>query len=367
METVYYKVLSLLLFIPTIVLGNNILDADGKYTEKKAIKKEFTVSADALLEIDNSYGNIDITSWNENRVIVEVAIRVNGNDQDTVIEKLKSIDVDFKSSPGIVSARTIFDSNQQSWWEKIKNSWNSSNLKTEINYTIKVPVTNSVNLNNDYGAITLDKIQGDAKINCDYGQVNLGELLGDNNSIHIDYSNNSSIKYMKRGKISADYSDFTIQNCGELQLNADYTKSRVDKADELNFNCDYGALKIGSIGTLNGNGDYVGIDVESVGSALNVISDYGSINVESLKSSTNEVAIKTRYTGVSIGYEAKLDFDFRIKTSYGSIKMTDGDVVILKKNQENTSKEYQGYRGVENSGNTINISTSYGGVKLNLN
>lgn len=37
-------------------------------------------------------------------------------------------------------------------------------MNMKINYTVKVPVTNSVDFNNDYGSITLDKIKGNAKI-----------------------------------------------------------------------------------------------------------------------------------------------------------------------------------------------------------
>ncbi len=71
----------------------------------------------------------------------------------------------------------------------------------EINYTIKVPVTNSVNLENDYGAISLDKLEGQAKISCDYGQLRIGELWAENNSLNFDYTNKSTIAFMKSGKI----------------------------------------------------------------------------------------------------------------------------------------------------------------------
>ena len=46
----------------------------------------------------------------------------------------------------------------------------------KINYTIKMPVNNSLNLNNDYGAINLNKLDGKATINCDYGKLIIGEL-----------------------------------------------------------------------------------------------------------------------------------------------------------------------------------------------
>ena len=367
MKTIFYKIVCILLLIPSIAIGSSINRLDGRYTEEKSLNKEVSVNANALLKINNNYGNLDVTSWDGNTIKMEITIKVNGNDQEKVIDKLESIDVLFETSPEMVSAKTIFDKGAQSWWGKLADAWGGSNLKMEVNYIVKVPVTNGINLSNDYGSITLDKIQGNAKINCDYGQIIIGELLGDENFINIDYTNNSTIKYMKNGKINADYSNFTLKRAGRLNLIADYTQSKIENADELNYNCDYGSLRVGDIGILKGNGDYLDIDVESIGKILAINSDYGSIDVETLKSSTKEVAIKTDYTGVRIGYAADFNFNFSIKTSYGSIKLDENDVKIMKRSQENTSKFYQGYRGEKNTGNAVNISTSYGGVKLNKN
>jgi len=367
MKTIYYNILSILILFPIVIRGNSLNKLDGRYTEEKSLSKEVSVNADALLKIDNDYGNLDITSWDGDTVKMEITIKVNGNDQERVIDKLKSIDVHFETSPVMVSAKTILDKGSQSWLQKLTDAWGGSNLKMEINYVVKVPVTNSINLRNDYGSITLNKIEGNAKINCDYGQIIIGELLGAENFINIDYTNNSTIKYMKAGKINADYSNFKLKRADKLQLVADYTQSKIEYANELSFSCDYGSLSTGAIGILKGNGDYVDIDVDSISNIVAIDSDYGSINIATLKPTTKEVAIKTDYSGVHIGYAADFNFNFRIKTSYGSIKMDENDVMIMKRSQENTSKFYQGYRGKKNTGNAINISTSYGGVKFNKN
>ncbi|KAA1246924.1 DUF4097 family beta strand repeat-containing protein [Aquimarina sp. RZ0] len=366
MKTIYFNIICLLFLIPTMVLAGNDGKIKGKYTKEKSLKKEYSVNSNALLKISNDYGNLDITSWNENRVVLEINIKVNGNDEEKVVRKLESIDVLFEASSDMVSARTVFDKDGKSWWGKFTDSWGSNNLKLEINYTVKVPINNNVDLNNDYGSITLDKINGNAKINCDYGQIIVGELMGNDNYINIDYTHNSTIEYMKNGKINADYSDFTVKKARKIQLSADYTQSKIENVEELNYNCDYGSLTLENIGSLKGNGDYLDTNIGNVSNSLNINSDYGSIGILNLKASTRDVVIKTDYTGIKIGYEPSLSFDFIIKTSYGSIKVEE-DVNIMKKSKENSSNNYQGYYGEKNSGNTINITTSYGGVKLRKN
>ncbi len=366
MKPIYYNILCLLFLVPAISLASVATKGKGKYTKEKSLKKEFSVNSDALLKISNDYGNLDITSWDQNKIVLEITIKVNGNDEDKVIEKLEDINVVFDANSQMVSARTTFNKDGKSWWSKFSDGWGGSNLKMEINYIVKVPATNSIDLNNDYGSITVDKIKGNAKINCDYGQIIVGELLGNDNYINIDYTHNSTIKYMKNGKISADYSDFTLEKGEEILLNADYSQSKIMTVKELNYNCDYGSLKVENVDVFKGNGDYLDTNIGNVSNSVNINSDYGSIDIKNLTSTTKNVTIRTDYTGVSIGYSSNFNFDFTIRTSYGGINLDDG-VDIMKKSKENSSKDYRGYRGQKNSGNSIDISTSYGGVKLKQN
>ena len=106
MKTICYKIFLALLLVPVLGLAGN--EWSGRHTKQKKITKSFNVSANALLKIDNSYGNIDITTWNENRVEIEVLIKTNGNDEEKVIQRLREIDVDFKASNSRVSAVTRF-------------------------------------------------------------------------------------------------------------------------------------------------------------------------------------------------------------------------------------------------------------------
>ncbi len=365
MKTLLYKIVYLFLFIPAIVLATGTKEK-GKYTKEKSIKKEFSVDNNALLKIKNSYGNLDVTSWNENRIIVQINITVNGNNEEKVISRLKNIDVDFKSSSQLVSAETILNNQTKSWWDKISENWTNESVNIKVNYTVKVPINNSVDLNNDYGSITLNKIKGTAKIHCDYGQIIIGELMADDNYIAINYTHNNSIKYMKSGKINADYSGFELEKSENINLSADYSQSYIGFVKNLKYNCDYGGLHIKNVEKMIGNGDYLNTKVENVITEIDIKSDYGSINILNLSATTKSANIKTDYTGVNLGYSSALNFDFKLKSSYGSIKL-DSEVNIVNKSKDNFDKDYQGYHGIENSGTFINITSSYGGIKLQKN
>ncbi len=357
-----YKILFIVLFLPAFAVANNGINK-GKHTKEKTINKEFTVNADAKLEVDNSYGNIDIITWNENRTVIEVKIKTNGNDEEKVQKRLDDITVDFQSSSSLVSARTLFSKKKKSW------SWwgnNNNNINIEVNYTIKLPITNSVDLNNNYGAILISKLEGVAKINCDYGQLIIGELLADNNYLNFNYTNKSTIEYMKSGKIIADYSSFSLDKAETIDLNADYTKSEIGEVASINYNCDYGKVVINEVNNVDGRGDYVTNKLGAVTGNLNLNTDYGSITTERITSTAKNTTITADYTRINVGFEPGYHFDFTVNLKYASLKGGD-DVTIKHTSKESGKKYYSGYNGSENSGNTVTINSEYHGVTLTKN
>ena len=101
MKTLAFKVILLAFSMVSLAVNANAghVKMNGKYAKERTIKKEFNVNADALFMARNSYGNLNITSWNENRVVIEVHIKANGNDEERVQERLDEINVAFEIVP----------------------------------------------------------------------------------------------------------------------------------------------------------------------------------------------------------------------------------------------------------------------------
>ncbi|NAS30238.1 hypothetical protein GTQ40_04590 [Flavobacteriaceae bacterium R38] len=355
MKAILYKSVILLFFIPALAIANG--GWKGKYTKEKKINKEFSVNANALLKVKNSYGNLYVTSWNENRVVIEVHIQTNGNNEEKVQRKLDEIDVQFNASNSVVDARTIFNRNKsRSWWGSRNN-----NVNMKINYTIKVPVSNSVNLNNDYGHINLDKIEGRAELRCDYGKMVIGELLGDDNYLAFDYTRKSTLDYIKSGKINADYSGFEIGKAGDLEINADYTNSKIRSVNNITYSADYGNLTIDKANNIQGNGDYITTKIGVVNGNVDITADYGTVKIEELTSNAGNVQIRSDYTSIKIGYQTSYSFNFEVTLGYAGFKGGEGFEYDIKR-IKSRDKYYKGYNGSKNSGKNISIKADYGSV-----
>ncbi|UII77930.1 hypothetical protein LV716_00640 [Flagellimonas sp. HMM57] len=363
MKILLYKYILLAVAIVPLTISAGTGKMGGRYTKEKTIKKEFNVSANALFKVKNSYGNLNITSWNEDRVVIEVHIKTNGNNEERVIERLNEIDVDFEASNSLVSARTLFGDKSNRWgwkWGKSKN------VNVQVNYTVKVPVKNNVSLSNDYGNIYLDRIDGHAKINCDYGKIDVGELRGRNNELRFDYTSRSTFDYINSGEIIADYSGFTVEKAGNLNVRADYTNAVIREMENLDYASDYGSIEVGKVKNVTGNGDYIGVKLGTVHGDVSVTSDYGSIKISQLAPDAGDVNIKTDYTGIKIGYHPEYYFDFDISTEYAGVSGI-GDFEVQVSKEKSSEKYYNGYYGSDNSGNVVYINSEYGGISFYQN
>ena len=347
-----YKQLLILFLIPLSIYAS---DKKGKITKTKTIHKEFQVSQDATMNVVNKYGNIDIVTWTENKIVMDITITTNGNDEEKVEKRLEDIDVEFDANSGNVSAKTVIKKISKSWslWGK------KNNVGMEINYKIKLPVTNNVDLSMDYGGISLDKLEGRSKIDCDYGRLNIGELLNKDNDINVDYTNHSNIEFMKDGSINSDYSTIHVEKTGRVQLNSDYSKVSFGSVVDLEYNCDYGSLEINDGGNLNGSSDYMNAKIGNLGGASEINLSYGSLKINALDQDFESLKIESNYTNNTIGVNSSNSFNVYADLNYCKFKYVDG-FTFNKEIIKSSKKEYEGYFNNANSSKNITIISKYG-------
>ncbi|MEM8520902.1 hypothetical protein [Flavobacterium sp. PL12] len=347
------KILFFLLIIPFLGYAG---ETDFNYSKQKNISKAYTVNSDVTLSIDNSYGNISVTTWNEDKVELDISIKVSGDNEKWVNQRINDIDIDIVALKNLVSATTII-SNSSSKNQGRNNSF-------EINYTLKIPKNGSVKLINKYGNIVTADIYGDAEIKCKYGKINTGKLLK-NSSVQIDYCSNSTIALLKNGTVIAKYSNLKITEANKLDLISDYTDVTIFDSDEIKYSSKYGKITIISVKTLNATGNYLTIRIGEVSDYLKLNTKYSSLNIDRINAKVNTVNIAAGYTGINIGYDSNYAFDFNVSLKYANFNY-DNDLDFSVKEVVSNSKKYSGFYKKKGVNNLI-IMSDYGNVSLQKN
>lgn len=355
----YYKILVLCLLFPLITIANND-KFKGKYTKEKKVTKEFQVNADGSLEIENKFGNVTIATWSENRTVIEVTIKTNGDDQAKVQERLNDISIELNGNRNLVSAKTIIAEKDKSWGWK-----NNKNVSMEINYIIKMPKSNSLNLMNSYGALNINDLDGNATIICKYGQMYAGNLNAADNHLNLKYVDAATIKFIKSGKLIIAYSDITLEKAENLDLFADYTQTKLGTIKTLKYENRYGKLQVENVKDIIGDAAYNGAVIGTITGKANFDLRYSGISVSQLSPTAKNVSIDGKYSKITLGLHPDYAFNLNVNVSYGSLKGE--DLLTLKPQIESSrrSKSYEGYHNKDNSGNIVTINSSYGTVTFN--
>jgi hypothetical protein len=345
-----YNLLIFLILIPFLGFSND----DFTYSKQRNIKKAYIVNSDASINIENSYGTIFVTTWDEDKIEIDVLIKVSGDSEKWVNQKLEGIDVDFIALKSLVTAKTIFS--RTDFFKR------GSNNSVEINYTIKIPKNGSVDLNNKYGNIITGDVFNKSNIVCKYGEITLGKLYGNANRIEIEYCPNSTIEYIKNGFIEARYSGLKINGAGKLELDTNYTDLTIVEVQNIKYDCNYGKFKFQKVNSLIGSGNYLTITIGEIFHNLSLDVNYSKITIGEISDKANTVAIDSGYSDISLGFAANYAFDFDISTRYSSIK-TDVSLQILNKEEKNNAKKINGFykkKGINN----LSVNLNYGSLIL---
>ncbi len=356
MKKIGLKLLLLCLVLPQLILA---ADKEGKYKKTKIVRQSYEVGSTGTVHISNEYGDINVVTWNENKVDIAVRITVDGNDMEKVINRMDHIEVDLRREGDDIIAKTTVQSIRSSW-----NffSWRSSNnVNFKIRYEVKMPANFDLNINNDYGNIYIDRLEGSLTLNADYGQFVIGELLNEKNKIVTDYFKNSSISFIKNGRIIADYSRIKIDYAYNLNLSCDYTKIQIGTLRKLKYNNDYGSISVDNGKEIIGGGDYQNRVFGGV-SYMKFSGDYGSIKISSLMPGFDQVNIHGDYTSISIYNPKKAPYQLDIQQEYGSIHYD--DVNVYKDISDSGDRHIEGYYLDRNAASKIKITHDYGSIKI---
>ena len=334
---------------------------EGKYKKTKTVYRTYKLEAQNDIFINNSYGNIQILTWNKKTVDIKAIISVDGNNYNNVTNRLNSIEIEISKNNRSIRAITQIGNIHSSW---NLMSWifgNNNNSNFKINYEVHIPASMNLHITNDYGNVFIDNLSGKLELNLDYGKFEIGELTHENNRIETDYLSNSSIDFIKGGIIHSDYSRLHILTAYKLKLNCDYSQIKINEIRRLEFDCDGGSLHVGDVKEVRGSGDYQNRYFAHINS-LDFEGDYGSIQIEDPMPGFEKINLECDYTNVRIQNSNEVPYRISIQQEYGCFKQK--GLEIYKEINDNGDKSIEGFYRNPHASSLIKITEDYGCIKI---
>lgn len=319
----------------------------GEYS--KRIFKEYSVNEDVNFSIKNKYGKVHITTWNENKITIEVNISLSESSQERANKKLDRINVSFSDSPQLISAVT-----------KIESKGKFKNL--DIDYTIKMPVGAELNLENQFGDVYINEIKGETDIYVAYGTLDLGFLRDKHNKIVVKYGK-IWLKEAKYLDCKLRYTEGKIKKVQWLKMDSQYSEYKIDGVGLMELTSAYDEVEVRALAKFTGSSRFSEVDIFRATQKLKIKSAYGDYRIKNIDKSFTQIDISGAYTDYKMSFDSGASFQFSGEAAYADIDLPNNSNVT--KQSSYTTESYKGTIGGDSNPSAIvKVSSSYGDIDI---
>lgn len=365
-----YSIISLIALAFLLAPAAQAASPKAEFT--KTVKREFSIDPNGLTQFITKYGKLDIKTWDQDKVKVNVTIRVQARSEEEAQKVFDQIRIDFTSSNNLVKAETIIESS--SGW-----SWFSSS-KTDytIDYEVYLPKTVTLDVAHKYGDVFTSAFAGRVIMNVKYGNLRMDEL---SNNLNLDLSyGNATIASVRDAEASISYSNLTLARVRDGKFTTKYSNLSIEEGNYITSDSKYDTYRIGTISKLNSRGSFGAVEVNKVedltsfarytdfkvaelGNSADLELEYGGARLEHIRKGFSEIRLNGRYTDFKVQVEEGASYQLEASGKYAGILYPSAMKVTFE-NEQPTFHEVTGHIGVSNARSVIRARLDYGGLKM---
>ncbi|MEM6829976.1 MAG: hypothetical protein AAF551_05640 [Bacteroidota bacterium] len=207
-----------------------LADQDEK---KRIVEKNYSVNSTTQLHITNSFGKVVIDSWDKSEFLIKVEIIGKGNNEDRALRILDAIEVEISESGNTVYCETRIDNN---------NNKSKNNEGFEINYTVNMPSSNPLFINNRFGDVTMGDRDGDLELKVAYGSYKTGDISG-KSEVKLSFGS-GSMNDINDGELTIKYSNLDVESATSLDVKQGFSNIEIGQVNDLELESKYGGIEI---------------------------------------------------------------------------------------------------------------------------
>lgn len=337
----HINLLKVLILALTLLPAFSYAGNDDDIDKKRTISKSYTVTSSDKLHIENSFGNVVISTWDKNEIKVDIEIGVKASSEQKAQEMMDEIEVRDSKDGGNISFKTeIGDINERGNNKKHnrnedhpnRDGDNEGERKFYIDYKVYMPAVNPLEIENSFGKTTVPDLKGEVNLTSKFGSLTTGKL--DNvDEIDVEFGtaslgpiHNGDITFKFNGKSQIASVSGTVKIKSEFSGNVQFDVD--NNIEELSLYESYSTIKMTVTKALSAN-----FDVHTSFGNFHNNTDF-KIS-EERDNDDNGPRFDKDYSGQAGGGKAKI----KIKSSFGNVRVSDNNNSTSSNDDEDDEKE----------------------------
>jgi hypothetical protein len=335
----------------------------------KKINREFGTNATGMTALYNKYGQVNVKTWGNNSVKIDITVTVNTNNQKEADAMFDKIQVNFTNTTGYIKAETMIA--QSNWWGP-----KCDNFK--IDYEVYMPVGNQLDLKNKYGNAFVADLNGKLMAEIKYGDLRAENLRADAD-LYLGYGKvfiskvqnlygqisygELKVNEAKDLQLDTRYSDMDIVRANAVRITSKYDDFDLGTVDDLRLQTKYADIKTQNVRVAYITAQYSDVKIGNLSEVLDAEQSYGSLRLDMLGRNAQSVNLNGKYTDFKVNLEKGTSCRFEIDCEHADTKVPSG--ANLKTDREDGSRKYlKGSIGDSNAKCQLQAKLQYGGFLL---
>ncbi len=322
--------------------------------ETREVTRNIKIKESTEVLISNKFGQVNISTWDKNEfdIVIEIEVDHRSERKRSELMEAISIEIDDDPSNGDISFITNIGRNMDGG-------------EFHIDYTIKMPAKNPLEIKLKFGELVLSDYDGPLEIDQSFGKMQVGDLAHENVEIKQSYGG-GQIGDVNNAELNISFASgfFAVGNANELEITAKYSKLEIESASDVEIDCGFGGLEIGEVSRIEGEISYSGVEIGEVTDAAELELAFSSgFEIKKIRKGFKLIDIEAKYTNVDLYFEEDAGYEIDLEVGYGGFSYDEDDFNFASIKEESNSKEYTGRTVAAGNGRVI-LSSRFGGLKI---
>ena len=272
------------------------------YTRK--VSKSYKVNSSTTIDIFNKYGKVHVVTWENDSVKFKVDLTIKSNSWSRLTKLKENIDFDFTGTDYYVIAKTLLGKKSGGVLTElvdIAGTLVASENQVTIDYLVYVPRYANLKIENKFGDIYADDLDGSVNIILSNGDLKANNFNG--NTVISLSSGDGVINSMRDGRVTVSYSDLYIKTANKLHIDSRSSKIYVDQADYLKLISRRDKLNFQIINDLYGDSYFSDFTLHKLNNELNYNFKYGNLSIGLISRWFSFININSEYTDLDLIFD----------------------------------------------------------------
>lgn len=287
----------------------------------KIVERDYELSNSGEVQIENKYGNINVTGWEQDKVAIKVSIQVNHRKKENAQNLLSRINPEFKSGSNYVSVVSKISKKNSGWFADFFNKTNPVDFDkrhVQIDYEIFLPIKAELRVTNRFGDVIIEGWSGPLNTLIEHGNLWVTENL-DKADIILKFGKVRT-QDLEYADMNLKNGDLEMENANNLRLSSSGTEMDINSVKSLEIYSNKDDITIGEIGSIYGTLRFSTLNMQRLMKEVNLDTKIADFRVTQFIESESKISIEQESSEITL-YVSGFSHRFSATLEQGVVRL----------------------------------------------